>query len=107
MGAANTARLVKAAETFGLFGATPVAQPSSGSQAAVAQTQTTLSQEIATASVQLADVTTEFNQHVLNKNFGAVNAKLALTKTDVAALVTLVNQLRSDLVTLGIIKGSA
>ena len=62
-------------EKVGYYGTTPVVQPTSANQAAVAGTVTTT----------------------------AVTTALAV---DVAALIVLANQLRSELVTLGIIKGS-
>lgn len=64
-----------AAHKLGFYGATPVTQPTSSSQAAV------------TATVTTTQTTTTL-------------------KADLAACVTLVNQLRSELVTLGLIKGS-
>lgn len=67
-----------ATEKLGFYGATPVVQPTSASQAAVA---TTLS--VSTAGI-----------------FGFT------TSTQANAIVTLVNQLRADFVTLGLIKGS-
>jgi len=68
-----------ASSRVGFFGATPGAQPASASQAAVATTAATN----------------------LSSQFGYT------TSTQANAIVTLVNQLRADLVTLGIIKGSA
>lgn len=60
------------------YGVTPVVQPSSASQAAVATTAAT--------------TTTPWG---------------FTTSTQANAIVTLVNQIRSDLVTLGLLKGSA
>lgn len=60
------------------YGVTPVVQPSSASQAAVATTAAT--------------ATTPWG---------------FTTSTQANAIVTLVNQIRSDLVTLGLLKGSA
>lgn len=69
-----------ASSRIGFFGAATGAQPASASQAAVAST--------AAASVSA----TQWGYS---------------TSTQANAIVTLVNQLRADLVTLGLIKGSA
>ncbi len=66
-----------ATEKIGFYGTTPAVQPNSASQAAVSSTITTT---LATNTVLEANLT---------------------------ATITLVNQLRSALVTLGLIKGSA
>ena len=66
------------AELIGFWGVTPVSQPTSASQAAVA---TTAAQTIA------------------GSNFG-------FTSAQANGIITLLNQLRADLVTAGIIKGS-
>jgi hypothetical protein len=71
----------------GFWGATPVVQPTATAQSAVATT----------AITTLATTPTATDIAV------AVNSLI----TRVAALVTLENQIRSDLVTVGIIKGSA
>lgn len=64
------------AEKIGFYGATPVVQPSSASQAAVTATTTT-------------------------------TATTTALETDIDAVRVLTNQLRSELVSLGLIKGSA
>lgn len=66
-------------DTIGFYGATPSTQPTSSNEAAVA----------ATASVSISATQWGFS-----------------TSTQANAVITLVNQLRADLVTLGIIKGS-
>lgn len=65
--------------TMGFYGATPAAQPTSSNEAAAATT----------AAVSVSATQWGFS-----------------TSTQANAIVTLVNQLRADLVTLGIIKGS-
>jgi hypothetical protein len=68
------------------YGATPIVQPTAAAQSAVPTTAlTTITDIVTTASVT-----------------GAVNSVIAR----VSALVTLVNQMRSDLVSLGLVKGS-
>ncbi len=69
-----------------LYGKTPVVQPSGTSQSAVATT----------AITTLATTPTATDVAI------AVNSVISR----VAALVTLVNQVRSDLVSFGVIKGS-
>jgi hypothetical protein len=66
-------------ETLGFFGATSVAQPTSSNQAAA-----TNSNAVSVSATQWAYA----------------------TSTQANSIVTLVNQIRSDLVTLGLIKGS-
>lgn len=66
-----------ATSLIGFYGATPVAQPTSSGEAAVTTTAATTSTPYGFS-----------------------------TSTQANAIVTLVNQLRADLVTLGIIKGS-
>jgi hypothetical protein len=68
--------------TLGFYGATPVTRPASADQAAAVYVTQTISVGYVQAEVQ-------------SINDGLVSVK------------TLVNQLRSDLVTLGLIKGSA
>ena len=66
------------AELLGFWGATPIVQPSSASQAAV---------------------TTEAAQTISGSNFGYTSAQAN-------GIITLLNRLRTDLVNVGIIKGS-
>ena len=73
-------------ELIGFYGVTPVAQPSGTSQSAVA---TTALVTVGSTTLTAADLT-------------ALNALV----TRAGALTTLVNQIRSDLVTIGIQKGS-
>lgn len=75
-----------ATEKIGFWGVTPVVQPTNASQSAVATTAITTLVTTPTAT----DIAT------------AVNSLI----TRVAALTTLANQVRSDLVTVGAIKGS-
>jgi hypothetical protein len=76
-----------ATDLIGFYGATPVVRPSATAQSAVA---TTALATIGSTTLTAADLT-------------AINALV----TRGGALTTLVNQLRSDLVTLGVLKGSA
>ena len=66
------------AELIGFWGVSPTAQPTSASQAAV---------------------TTEVAQTIAGSNFGYTSAQAN-------GIITLLNRLRADLVTTGIIKGS-
>jgi hypothetical protein len=73
-------------DLVGLYGVTPVVQPTAAAQSAVPTTAlTTLTDIVTTASVT-----------------GAFNSVAAR----VGALCTLVNQMRSDLIAVGVIKGS-
>lgn len=75
-----------AADLVGFWGATPVAQPAATAQSALA---TTTINNIGSTTLTAADLT-------------GLNSVVAR----VTALTTLVNQVRSDLVTIGILKGS-
>lgn len=68
-------------EALGFYGATASAQPSTGNQADI----------LSTSAVSIASAGTPWGY---------------ATSTQANAIVTLVRQLRSDLVTLGLIKGS-
>ncbi len=88
-------------DLIGLWGATASTQPASSSQAAVttnAITAVTLSSTTVTTGAVFLTATAQVAALVT-----AVND--AITRT--AALTTLVNQLRTDLIAVGAIKGSA
>jgi hypothetical protein len=74
-------------DKIGFYGATPVVQPSATAQSAVATTAVTTLVTTPTAT----DIAVAVNSVISRQ----------------AATVTLLNQLRSDLVTLGLVKGSA
>jgi hypothetical protein len=75
-------------QKVGFFATTPAVQPTSGSEAAVTvHTITTASTTSSPAGY-------------------ATTTQATAVATDLAATVTLVNQLRADLVTLGLIKGA-
>lgn len=86
-GRPDGANVGRSDDLIGFYGATPVVKPTGASQLAVATT----------AITTLATTPTATDIAV------AVNALIARQ----AAAVTLVNQIRSDLVTLGLLKGSA
>lgn len=90
------------AQKLGFFNATPVVQPVSASQGAVGAV-TTIGSNTGTpaAGLSLIGDTTSVNQAAALMN------DLAALREDIAAAITLVNQLRSELVTLGLIKGAA
>lgn len=73
---------------LGFFGATPVGQPASANQTAI-----TDSTGGSTANTTIVDVGVVFSQANINANF--------------AKVTKLLNQIRADQVTLGLIKGSA
>ena len=76
---------ITTSETLGFYGVTSVTQPTSSNQAAVATTATIL----------------------LDTTLSATQRGYAFTtSTQPAAMITLLNQLRAYLVTLGLIKGS-
>lgn len=75
-------------QKLGFWNATPIVQPASANQAALTDSTTG-----STADTTLVDVGAVFSQGNVNDNF--------------AKVAKLVNQLRSDLVAAGLIKGSA
>lgn len=100
-------------QKLGLFNATPVVQPSGASQAAVSQTQTSLTDSTGgSVSTTLAAITAgasyaQADLVALKNAVASLAAELALVKTDVANTQTLGNAVRSALVAIGAIKGSA
>lgn len=92
-------------QKLGFFNATPVVQPAHADQAAMsAPTQQALTDSTGgTASTTLATISDSATANAL----ASVAARLGEAKNDVLALRTLANRLRSELVTLGLIKGSA
>jgi hypothetical protein len=90
------------AQKLGFWNATPVVQPSSASQAALAAA-TTVGTNTGTAAAGLSLIgdTSTINQA------SALMNDFASLRRDIAAAFTLINQLRSDLVAVGIIKGAA
>lgn len=74
-------------QKLGFWNATPVVQPASANQAALTDSTG------GTAGTTISDVGAAFNQATLNNNF--------------ATITRLLNQLRNDLVTTGLLKGSA
>lgn len=87
-------------DKISFYGVTPVVQPSGAAQSAVATTA------ITTVVTTAATSTTPFGFSTStqpNAIVAAVNSLIA----GQASVITLVNELRSDLVSLGLIKGSA
>ena len=105
-GTTNGAKLgTSTAQKLGLWGATPVVQQAHADQAAAAsQTQDTLTDasggSVSTTLASISDTATK-------NAVASLNAQLDKVKADVAAVRTLVNRLRTDLVTIGVIKGSS
>ena len=88
LGTTNGTKIgTSASQKLGLWGATPVVQPSSANQAALTDSTT------GTASGTVTDVGSSFSQATLNNNL--------------ASILRLLNQLRNDLTTIGAIKGSS
>jgi hypothetical protein len=92
-------------QQISFWGATPIGRPANASQAAVSQTQTSLTDSTGgTVSTTLASGITD---SVAKNAIASIAAELALVKTDMANTQTLVNRLRTDLIAIGLIKGSA
>ena len=85
-----------------------ISQPASANQAAVGSLATqSLTASSGSASTTISDVGGSFSQTTLNDNFKSLATEMGHALTDLTSLKTLVNQLRADLVTKGVIKGSA
>lgn len=78
-----------ATDLVGFYGVTPVVQPTSASQAALTITS---GYGTASATSGLQPLTSSYNS--------------AIIANGIASIVVLVNKIRADLVTLGILKGS-
>lgn len=87
-------------DKVGFYGTTPAIQPAATAQSAVATTA------ITTVVTTAATSTTPYGFSTSTQPDAIVAAVNSLISR-VSANVTLLNELRSDLVTLGIIKGSA
>lgn len=87
-----------ASDLLGFYGATPISQPTSASQAAVTGV-TDGSTGVAAATNGIQPLTGTYNSALL------INAIATLAQLGNANKV-LVNQLRADLISLGLIKGS-
>ena len=110
-------------EKVAFYGSTPVVQPSSASQAAVTATLITTVAATAvstltttaytavtttaigfTTATQADAITTRVNQLVVD--VAVYDGKINQAVADIGTTTTLVNQLRSELVTLGLLAGS-
>jgi hypothetical protein len=85
------------------YGSTPVVQPSSASQAAVTATAVTA---IGTTTISAANTSAVFGFSSSTAGTALVT-RVGQLQVDAAAAIVLLNQLRSELVTLGLLKGSA
>jgi hypothetical protein len=96
-------------QKLSFWNATPIVQPASANQAAIGTltTVTLTDSTTGTPSTTLVDVTGSFVQATLNNNFASLAAQINNAVADHATLKTLLNQIRSDLVAAGLLKGSA
>lgn len=91
-----------ASDTVGFFGKTPAAQPASASQAAV--TATAVTALATTAPTKTTGATYGYKTTTQAK---AITARVNQAVVDIGHLTTLVDELRANLVTLGLVKGAA
>lgn len=89
-------------DTVGFYGVTAVAQRASASQAAVSATFAT-----AVATTTLSQAYTGMWAFASSTVAQTWRTKLNQARVDIAALATLVNRMRADLVAVGLIKGAA
>jgi hypothetical protein len=92
-----------ATDLIGFYGATPLAQQSGSGQAAVTITATT-----ALATATISQVATSGKWAFASSTVAlAYVARIKQMQVDIEAVGVLLNQLRSDIVDLGLIKGSS
>lgn len=90
-------------DKIAFWGAAPVVQPTSASQAKVTATATTAMSTTLTISAANTSKVFGFSSSTVAKE---VVKSVKEQQVDLAATIVLVNKLRADLVTLGLIKGS-
>lgn len=92
-------------DKLAFFNATPIVRPSSANEAAVGSlaTATLTDSTGGTPSTTLASISDTATKNAI----ASLAAQEANTITDLTALKTLLNQIRTDLVALGLIKGSS
>lgn len=96
----------EAGSLIGFGGATPVVQPTGANQAAIGAA-TYAAPDAVPAAITGGESPTEAEHNALRDAVASLRTQLVALAADVATHKTLLNQLRSDLVTLGVIKGSA
>ena len=89
-------------DTIGFYGVTKVAQAASSAQAQVTKTAVT-----ALATTTLSAAATGMWAFASSTVAQTWRTRINQCVVDIAALTTLVNRLRADLVSIGIIKGAA
>lgn len=88
-----------ATDLVGFYGTTPAVQPAAAAQSAVTAL-TDSSGGTASATTGMQALTSTYNSTLIANSLSTLSAR-------VSALIALANQTRSDLVTIGIQKGSA
>lgn len=88
-------------DAIGFYGVTPVTQPTAAAQAAVTKTLAT-----ALATTVFSEAKTGIWGFGTSTAAQLYRTRINQAVVDVGALTTLVNRLRTDLVALGLIKGS-
>lgn len=96
-------------QKLGFWNAAPIVQPASANQAAAAALTIValVNSTTGTSSTTIGDVGASFDQTTLNNIHSSLLTQINNSRTDLTALRTLLNQLRSDLIAAGLIKGSA
>lgn len=94
-------------QKIGVWGTYPVVQPSSPDQEEVGEFATqTLSGLVGVPATVIPDVGAVYDQFLLNNIHASLATEINHIFADLVALRTLLNQIRADLVSIGIIKGS-
>ena len=92
-----------AADKVGFYGVTPVVQPTSASQAAVVAKATTAMSTTLTLSAANSSTVFGFASSTVGKE---IVKSVSEQQVDLAAVIVLANQIRSELVAQGLILGS-
>lgn len=90
-------------DKVGFFGTTPVVQPTSSSQGSVTATATTAMSTTLTTKAANTNAVFGFASSTVGKE---IVKSVSEQQVDLAASVLLLNQMRTELVALGLIKGS-
>ena len=95
-------------DKIGFYGSTPVIQPTSANQAVVTATQVAVTDSLDGATFTGTALSTSSTPTVdeLEAIAGMLGLAVNAAGTDIAALIVLTNQMRSELVTIGLMKGS-
>lgn len=89
-------------QKLGFYGATPIVQPSGANEVAIGSLSMTSVTVTSVGATNSSDQST-----TINSNFNSINTQLSNGAADFAAIKVLLNEIRAQLVNLGLWKGSS